>query len=52
MLRLESFIVVTFGTLLGILLGGFLGWSLFTALAAQGSTFAMPQWGTPSIPKG
>jgi putative ABC transport system permease protein len=42
-LRLESFIVSTFGTLAGLGLGTFLGWVLFAAVTAdEGGRFALP----------
>ena len=41
MLRLESVILATFGTALGLVLGGILGWVLFTTVSADG-TFAVP----------
>jgi putative ABC transport system permease protein len=41
-LRLESVIIAAFGTLLGVTVGGFLGWSLFEATAEQGATFQLP----------
>jgi putative ABC transport system permease protein len=40
-LRLESVLVSSFGTLLGLALGGFLGWVLF-ATASDGGTFSLP----------
>jgi putative ABC transport system permease protein len=41
MLRLESVILATFGTTLGLALGGVLGWVLFTTVSADGA-FAVP----------
>jgi putative ABC transport system permease protein len=41
-LRLESVIVATFGTLLGLVLGSFLGWSVFAALAERNATADLP----------
>jgi putative ABC transport system permease protein len=40
-LRLESFIVSSFGTVLGLVLGAFLGWVLFATVSDNG-TFSMP----------
>jgi len=45
-LRLEAVIVSAFGTLVGLTLGGFLGWALFATVASQSdslsSHFALP----------
>jgi putative ABC transport system permease protein len=41
MLRLESVILATFGTALGLMLGGALGWVLFITVSSDG-TFAVP----------
>lgn len=42
-LRLESLIISTFGTLVGLALGGFLGWTLFSMVTADdGGSFAVP----------
>jgi putative ABC transport system permease protein len=38
MLRMESMIISTFGTVLGIALGGYLGWALFATVADGGVT--------------
>jgi putative ABC transport system permease protein len=42
-LRLEALIVSTFGTLVGLALGGFLGWSLFSMVTEEdGGSFTVP----------
>jgi putative ABC transport system permease protein len=41
-LRLESMIVSTFGTLLGLALGSYLGWMLVASISSGGTTFAVP----------
>ena len=41
MLRLESVIIATFGTVLGLVLGGTLGWILFTTVSGDG-VFSVP----------
>jgi putative ABC transport system permease protein len=40
MLRLESVVISTFGTVLGLLMGGFLGWVL--AVTAGSTSFSFP----------
>jgi len=42
MLRLESVIVSSFGTLVGVVAGAFIGWSLFEAIAQRNATFSVP----------
>ncbi len=42
-LRLESVIIAGFGTLVGLVLGGFLGWALFVAVAGEnGGSLGFP----------
>ena len=41
-LRLEAVMVAAFGTLLGLLVGSYLGWSLFEATAEAGAQFSLP----------
>jgi putative ABC transport system permease protein len=41
-LRLESAIIATFGTLMGVVVGTFIGWSLFEAIAERNATFSVP----------
>jgi putative ABC transport system permease protein len=42
-LRLEALIVSTFGTLVGLALGGFLGWALFSMVTEEdGGSFTVP----------
>jgi putative ABC transport system permease protein len=41
-LRLESMIVSTFGTMLGLVLGSYLGWMLVAAISTGGTSFAVP----------
>ena len=41
-LRLESLIVATFGTLVGLALGSFLGWALFGAIGERNATADLP----------
>ena len=41
MLRLESLILAMFGTALGLLVGGALGWVMFTTVSGDG-VFAVP----------
>jgi putative ABC transport system permease protein len=41
-LRLESVIIATFGTLVGVVLGSFLGWSVFAAIAQRNATPDLP----------
>ncbi len=43
MLRLESVIVSSFGTLVGVVAGAFIGWSLFEAIAQRNATFSVPR---------
>ncbi len=40
-LRLESVIVSSFGTLVGVVVGAFIGWSLFEAIAQRNATFSV-----------
>jgi putative ABC transport system permease protein len=42
MLRLESLIVATFGTVVGLVIGSFLGWILFEAIGERNATAALP----------
>jgi putative ABC transport system permease protein len=41
-LRLESMIVSTFGTVLGLALGSFLGWMMVSAISSGDTTLAVP----------
>lgn len=41
-LRLESAIIATFGTVVGLVVGTFVGWSLFEAIAERNATFSVP----------
>jgi putative ABC transport system permease protein len=41
-LRLESLIVATFGTLVGLTLGSFLGWSVFAAIGQRNAVTELP----------
>src|SRR5439155_592367 len=41
-LRLESVIIATFGTLVGLALGSFLGWSVFAAIGERNATADLP----------
>ena len=41
-LRLESLIVATFGTLVGLTLGSFLGWSVFAAIGERNAVTELP----------
>jgi putative ABC transport system permease protein len=41
-LRLESVIIATFGTLVGLVLGSFLGWSVFAAIGERNATADLP----------
>jgi putative ABC transport system permease protein len=41
-LRIEALIVAAFGTLLGVGLGTFIGWSVFEALGTVGAQFSLP----------
>jgi putative ABC transport system permease protein len=41
-LRLEAVLVAAFGTLLGLVVGSYLGWSLFEATAEAGARFTLP----------
>jgi putative ABC transport system permease protein len=41
-LRLESVIVAMFGTVVGLAVGAFIGWSLFEAIAERNATFSLP----------
>ncbi len=41
-LRLESAIIATFGTLMGVVVGTFIGWSLFEAIAERNAAFSVP----------
>jgi putative ABC transport system permease protein len=41
-LRLESIIVSSFGTAVGLALGGYLGWALFATVSDNDTTFALP----------
>jgi putative ABC transport system permease protein len=41
-LRLESVIIATFGTLVGLVLGGFLGWALFATVSDGVGSLGLP----------
>ena len=41
-LRLEAVIIAAFGTLLGLVVGSYLGWSFFEATAEAGARFTLP----------
>jgi putative ABC transport system permease protein len=41
-LRIEALIVAAFGTLVGVGVGGFIGWSVFEALGTTGAHFSLP----------
>jgi putative ABC transport system permease protein len=41
-LRLESLILATFGTFVGLILGSFLGWSVFAAIGERNAVTELP----------
>ena len=41
-LRIEALIIAAFGTLLGVGVGAFIGWSVFEALGTTGARFSLP----------